>query len=58
MTLRTIEPEQRTAARVVGSIYLIAMAASIFAELYARAPLIVSGDAMQTAINIAASERL
>jgi hypothetical protein len=54
----TILPEQRTAAKVVGSIYLIAMATSIFAELYARAPLIVRGDAMQTAINIATSERL
>ena len=53
-----IEPEQRTAAKVVGFIYLIAMATSIFAELYARSPLIVRGDAAQTAINIAASERL
>jgi hypothetical protein len=53
-----IEPEQHTAAKVVGWIYLIAMATSIFAELYARAPLIVPGDAMRTAINIAASERL
>ena len=58
MTIRTIEPEQHTAAKVVGFIYLVAMATSIFAELYARAPLIVRGDAMQTAINIAASERL
>ena len=58
MTTVTIEPAQRTAANVAGFIYLIAMATSIFAELYARAPLIVSGDAAQTAINIAASERL
>jgi hypothetical protein len=58
MTLRTLEPEQHTAAKVVGYIYLIAMATSMFAELYARGPLIVRGDAMQTAINIAASERL
>jgi hypothetical protein len=56
--MHTIEPEQRTAAKVVGFIYLIAMATSIFAELYARSPLIVRGDAAQTAINIAASERL
>ena len=55
---RTIEPEQHAAAKVVGFIYLIAMATSIFAELYARAPLIVRGDAMQTAMNIVASERL
>jgi hypothetical protein len=52
-----IEPEQHTAAKVVGCIYLIAMATSMFAELCARAPLITR-DAMQTAINIAASERL
>jgi Domain of unknown function (DUF4386) len=58
MTQRTIDPEQRRAAKVVGFIYLIAMATSIFAETYARAPLIVRGDAMQTAMNIAASERL
>jgi len=53
-----IEPSQRSAARVVGVVYLVAMATSIFAEMVARAPLIVRGDAMQTAINIAASERL
>jgi Domain of unknown function (DUF4386) len=58
LTRRTIEPEQHTAAKVVGFTYLIAMATSMFAELYARAPLIVGGNAMQTAMNIAASERL
>jgi hypothetical protein len=56
--MTTVDESQRKAAKVVGFIYLIAMATSIFAELYARAPLIVRGDAMQTAINIAASERL
>jgi hypothetical protein len=54
----TIQKEQHTAAKVVGFIYLIAMATSMFAELYARAPLIVRVDAAQTAINIAASELL
>ena len=58
MTTVTIEPAQRTAAKVAGASYLIAMATSMFAELYARAPLIVTGNAAQTAINIAASERL
>ncbi|HYK01193.1 MAG TPA: DUF4386 domain-containing protein [Thermoanaerobaculia bacterium] len=53
----TITPEQRTAAKVAGWIYLIAMATSMFAELYLRGPLIVSRDAVQTALNIAASER-
>lgn len=41
MTIRTIEPEQHTAAKVAGFIYLVAMATSIFAELYLRGPLIV-----------------
>jgi len=54
----TIQKEQHSAARVAGLIYLIAMATSMFAELYARAPLIVRGDAMRTALNIAASEGL
>ena len=54
----TIEPEQRVAATVAGYVYLIAMATSMFAEIYARAPLMVRGNAAQTAINIAANERL
>jgi hypothetical protein len=54
----TIAPEQRTAAKVVGFIYLIAMATSMFAELYLRGPLMVRGDAIQSIVNIAASERL
>ncbi|MEA2162320.1 MAG: hypothetical protein QOK37_447 [Thermoanaerobaculia bacterium] len=56
--LPSIEPAQHTAAKVVGYVYLIAMATAIFAEIYARAPLIVRGDAARTAINIAANERL
>jgi len=58
MTVPEIESEQRSAARVVGIVYLVAMATSMFAELYCRGSLIVRGDAVQTAINIAASERL
>jgi hypothetical protein len=58
MTTHPIEPEQHSAARVVGIVYLIAMATSMFAELYCRGSLIVRGDAVQTAINIVASERL
>ena len=53
MTAVPLEPAQRSAAKVAGSIYLIAMATSIFAELYARAPLVARGT-----IDIAASERL
>ena len=51
-----ITTEQHRAARVVGIIYLLAMATSMFAELFVRGPLIVSGDAAQTALNISASE--
>lgn len=52
-----IEPEQRTAARVVGCLYLLTMATGVFGELFVRGRL-VRGDALQTANNIAASERL
>lgn len=58
MTPGTIEPEQQTAARVAGFSFLFLMIPAMFAEFYARGSLIVSGDAAQTAINIAASERL
>jgi len=57
-TLRTIEPAQHTAARVAGFLYLLMMVTGVFAEFYARGRLIVPGDAVQTAKNIVASERL
>jgi hypothetical protein len=49
---------QRTAARASGLLYVLIMALSLFTELYARGPLLVQGDAEQTARNIVASERL
>src|SRR5574341_185827 len=58
MSLHTIEPEQQTAAKIVGFLYLFLMVTGIFAEFYARGSLLVPGDAAQTARNIAASERL
>jgi hypothetical protein len=58
MTRRTIEPAQHTAAKVVGFLYLFTMATAIYAESFIRGQLIVAGDAVQTARNIAASERL
>lgn len=58
MTLRTIEPAQLTAARVAGVLYLVTLVIQMVAELYLRAPLLVRGDAAQTARNIAASEHL
>lgn len=58
MTTTTITPAQRSAAKIVGAIYLIAMAASMFSELFVRNRLIVPGNVAQTAKNIIASERL
>src|SRR3990167_689138 len=58
MTPRTIEPEQRFAARLAGFLYLLTMAISVFSESYVRGRLIVRGDAVKTAGNIVASERL
>ena len=57
MTLRPIEPVQHTAAKVAGFLYLLTLVISLFAELYLRDPLLVRGDAAQTARNIVASER-
>src|SRR5437588_700894 len=53
-----LEPAQRSAAKVVGLLYLLMMITGIFAELYARDHLIVSGYAVQTAKNIVGSEWL
>ena len=58
MTLRTIEPAQHAAAKVAGFLYLFIMATGVFGESYVRGQLIAGGDAVQTARNIAASERL
>ena len=58
MTLVRIDESQRKAARVVGFVYLAALAPAIFAEFYVRGQLVVSGDAAQTALNIVAHERL
>lgn len=34
MTIRTIEPEQQRAAKVVGFLYLVTMATGVFGTLY------------------------
>jgi hypothetical protein len=57
MALDTLEPSQRTAARVVGLAYLLALPLGIFAELVVLGRL-VSSDAAETARNIVAHERL
>ena len=53
-----IESSQRSAARIVGLAYLLALPPAIFAEFGVLARLIVSDDAAQTARNILAHERL
>jgi hypothetical protein len=52
------EPAQQRAARVAGFLYVLQMATAIFGETYVRGGLLVRGDAVQTAKNIAASQRL
>lgn len=49
---------QRSAAKVAGILYLLLMATGIWAEFFARGPLIVAGDAVETARNIEAAETL
>lgn len=58
MTISSVDESQRKAARVVGFSYLFAMATAVFAEFYVRGRLIVPGDAVETARNIMAHDRL
>ena len=58
MTASTIDESQRTAARVVGLAYLLALAPAVFAEFYVLGQLVDFNDAAQTARNIMAHERL
>jgi hypothetical protein len=60
MENQTSIPSQSKAARLAGLLYLVAMATGLFAEFYVHFPstLVVSGDAVKTASNIMANERL
>ena len=58
MTIGAIDESQRTAARVVGVLYLAMMATSIFFDVFVWRNIIVPGDAARTASNIMANERL
>jgi hypothetical protein len=60
MENQTTITSQNKAARLAGLLYLIAMATGLFAEFYVQFPstLVVSGDAVKTASNIMANERL
>ena len=53
-----VDDSQRRAARVVGFLYLVAMAVAISSEALARAPLVVPDSAAATARNILLHERL
>ena len=57
-SLITVDESQRTAAKVAGFLYLFTMAAANSVEFYMRSRVIVPGDAVQTAVNIAASGQL
>ena len=52
-----IKPAQRTAAKIVGVLYLVQMATGVFGESFVRGRLIVA-DATKTAANIVGAERL
>ena len=58
MTDRTVEGSPQVYARIGGVLYLIIIVLGIFAELFVKDKLIVSGDATATANNIIASELL
>src|SRR5438094_7107672 len=58
MTIDTIDESQRKAAKVVGFSYLFALPPAIFAEFYVLGRLIVYNNAVDTARNIVAHERL
>src|SRR6266404_2833839 len=58
MTIGTIDESQRKAATVVGFSYLFALPPAIFAEFYVLGRLIVYNNAVDTARNIMAHERL
>jgi len=60
MDIQTGTISQSKAARLAGLLFLIAMATGLFAEVYVRFPsrLVVNGDAIKTASNIVANERL
>ena len=58
MTDRTVETSPQIYARIGGWLYLFIIVAGIFAEIFVKGKLIVSGDAAATAKNIMAHESL
>src|SRR5438874_12538031 len=58
MAIGTIDESQRKAATVVGFSYLFALPPAIFAEFYVLGRLLIYNNAVETAHNIMAHERL
>ena len=58
MAIYAVDESQRRAARVAGVLYLLTILAANLTEFYVRRQLMVHGDAVQTATNIAAHEQL
>src|SRR5262245_12741938 len=58
MTDPTQDVAMNRIARFVGAMYLLQMAAGVFAQMYARGSLIAPSDPEQTAQNIINSEQL
>jgi len=56
--LKTMDESQRTAAKFAGFLYLFTIGVANFVEFYMRGRVIVPGDGVQTARNIAASGQL
>lgn len=54
---RITETSPRTQARIAGVLYLVVIVTGIFAEIFVRQALMVSGDAAATAANILAHEQ-
>jgi hypothetical protein len=53
-----VDESQRKAARVAGVLYLLTILAANLTEFYVRRQMMVPGDAVQTAMNIAAHAQL
>lgn len=58
MDRHIVDTPPQSAARTAGVLYLIIIAAGIFAEFFVRSSMRVAGDAAATAANIAAAEQL
>jgi hypothetical protein len=58
MLNRNAEVSPRVQARIAGFLYLIVIVGGIFAEIFVRGRLVVTGDAAATAHNIVTHEML